>query len=140
MGFRRANLLPWIMNEAEDLVGKLKHLLELDELVKEPILNRHDLSQTHLDTNLPVTDPMLLTAMMQRVDITEKVKPEIRPEGIGWCPWELLTCQHHLSAWGDHEQILLEAVLMYMENKEVIWDSQHIVTKAVLPDQPSSLL
>uniref|UniRef100_A0A8C2MJE8 Proteasome activator PA28 C-terminal domain-containing protein n=1 Tax=Cricetulus griseus TaxID=10029 RepID=A0A8C2MJE8_CRIGR len=37
----------WITSEAEDLV--------------EPILNIHDLTQIHSETNLPVPDPILLT-------------------------------------------------------------------------------
>ncbi|KAB1256084.1 Proteasome activator complex subunit 3 [Camelus dromedarius] len=52
----------WITSEADDLVASFfpKKLLQLDSFLKEPILNIHDLTQTHSDTNLPVPDPILL--------------------------------------------------------------------------------
>ncbi|MBZ3870477.1 Proteasome activator complex subunit 3 [Sciurus carolinensis] len=50
-------------SEAEDLVAKFfpKKLLELDSFLKEQNLNIHNLTQIHLDMNIPVPDPILLT-------------------------------------------------------------------------------
>ncbi|KAG8446619.1 hypothetical protein GDO86_014174 [Hymenochirus boettgeri] len=52
-----------ITSEAEDLVATFfpKKLLELDGLLKEPMLNVQDLSQIHSEMNLPVPDPIILT-------------------------------------------------------------------------------
>ncbi|KAM5288741.1 proteasome activator complex subunit 3-like [Ctenodactylus gundi] len=52
-----------IASEAEDLVANFfpRKLLELDNFLKEPILNIHDLTQIHSDMNFPVPDPILLT-------------------------------------------------------------------------------
>ncbi|KAG9474245.1 hypothetical protein GDO78_004516 [Eleutherodactylus coqui] len=59
-----------ITNEAEDLVASFfpKKLLELDALLKEPMLNVQDLSQIHCEMNLVVPDPIILSNSHDGID------------------------------------------------------------------------
>ncbi|XP_076856574.1 proteasome activator complex subunit 3 isoform X1 [Brachyhypopomus gauderio] len=52
-----------ITGEAEDLVANFfpKKLLELDQFLKDPILNIRELKEIHSEINLAVPDPILLT-------------------------------------------------------------------------------
>uniref|UniRef100_A0A3B4CXM4 Proteasome activator complex subunit 3 n=1 Tax=Pygocentrus nattereri TaxID=42514 RepID=A0A3B4CXM4_PYGNA len=93
-----------ITGEAEDLVANFfpKKLLELDQFLKDPLINIRELKEIHSEINLAVPDPILLTdihdglegvvggtkvyvmpgGMMKSngklVDLIERVKPEIR--------------------------------------------------------------
>ncbi|KAL7869186.1 hypothetical protein AOLI_G00131740 [Acnodon oligacanthus] len=52
-----------ITGEAEDLVANFfpKKLLELDQFLKDPIINIRELKEIHSEINLAVPDPILLT-------------------------------------------------------------------------------
>ncbi|XP_026993539.1 proteasome activator complex subunit 3 [Tachysurus fulvidraco] len=52
-----------ITSEAEDLVANFfpKKLLELDQFLKEPVINIRELKEIHSELNLAVPDPILLT-------------------------------------------------------------------------------
>ncbi|MCI4384291.1 hypothetical protein PGIGA_G00036960 [Pangasianodon gigas] len=52
-----------ITSEAEDLVANFfpKKLLELDQFLKDPVINIRELKEIHSEINLAVPDPILLT-------------------------------------------------------------------------------
>nr|XP_061807874.1 proteasome activator complex subunit 3 isoform X3 [Nerophis lumbriciformis] len=59
-----------ITAEAEDLVANFfpKKLLELDQFLKEPIINIVELKEIHSDINLTVPDPILLSNLHDGLD------------------------------------------------------------------------
>ncbi|XP_028842536.1 proteasome activator complex subunit 3-like [Denticeps clupeoides] len=63
-----------ISGEAENLVASFfpQKLLELDSLLKEPILHIHDLKEIHSEIDLTVPDPVLLTNSHDGVEVNAK--------------------------------------------------------------------
>uniref|UniRef100_A0AAY4DHE4 Proteasome activator complex subunit 3 n=1 Tax=Denticeps clupeoides TaxID=299321 RepID=A0AAY4DHE4_9TELE len=60
-----------LQNIAENLVASFfpQKLLELDSLLKEPILHIHDLKEIHSEIDLTVPDPVLLTNSHDGVEV-----------------------------------------------------------------------
>lgn len=68
-----------ITSEAEHLVANFfpKKLLELDQFLKEPILNVKELKEIHSDINLSVPDPILLSDLHDGLDTQNAKKRKL---------------------------------------------------------------
>ncbi|XP_028845459.1 proteasome activator complex subunit 3 [Denticeps clupeoides] len=68
-----------ITAEAEDLVASFfpKKLLELDQILKEPILNIRELKDIHSEIKLAVPDPILLTNIHDGLDMQNAKKRKL---------------------------------------------------------------
>ncbi|KAM9463098.1 proteasome activator complex subunit 3 isoform 2-T2 [Clarias gariepinus] len=71
-----------ITSEAEDLVANFfpKKLLELDQFLKDPVINIRELKEIHSEINLAVPDPILLTDIHDGLEGQNAKKRKLGPE------------------------------------------------------------
>ncbi|XP_062859160.1 proteasome activator complex subunit 3 isoform X1 [Trichomycterus rosablanca] len=74
-----------ITAEAEDLVANFfpKKLLELDQFLKDPVINIRELKEIHSEINLAVPDPILLSDIHDGLDGQQNSKKRKIEDGTG---------------------------------------------------------